>query len=82
MGVDDTRVFYRTNDVFLITYTKDLVVSCFMALGSLVVDCVIFMLLLTESYCNTVYSDLLRLSFITCINKYVTDSAMSEFLVI
>ena len=37
---------------------------------------------LTESYCNTVYSDLSILSSITCMNKYVTDSGMSEIFVI
>ena len=39
---DDTGV-YPTNDVYLVTYTKDLVVSYSMSLGSLVVVCVIYM---------------------------------------
>ena len=41
--VFDNTGFYRTNDVYLITYTKDLVVSYSMALGSLVVVCVIYL---------------------------------------
>ena len=70
--IDDTGAFYRTSDVYLIAYTKDLVVSYSMALGSLVVVCVIYLYLLTESYCNTesVYSDLLILLLSnTCIKQ-------------
>ena len=40
--VDDTEI-YLTNDVYLVTYTKDLVVSYSMPLNILVVDCVIYM---------------------------------------
>ena len=40
--VNDTGV-YRTSDVYLIAYTKDLLVSYSMALGSLVVVCVIYL---------------------------------------
>ena len=41
--VDDTGLFYCTSDVYLIAYTKDLVVSYSMALGSLVVACLIYL---------------------------------------
>ena len=40
--VDDTEI-YLTNDVYLVAYTNDLVVSYSMFLGSLVVVCVIYM---------------------------------------
>ena len=41
--IDDTGAFYCTSDVYLIAYTKDLVVSYSMSLGSLVVVCFISM---------------------------------------
>ena len=43
VGIDDTGAFYRTGDVYLIAYTKDLLVSYSMALGSLVVACLIYL---------------------------------------
>ena len=51
--VDDTRAYY-TNDVYLVTYTKNLVVSYSMSLDG---KCSLYDIAVTESCWNTVYSD-------------------------
>ena len=46
MVVDDTGGFYRTNDVYLVTYTKDVVVSYSMSLDG---KCSLYDIAVTES---------------------------------